>query len=337
MNNNKTKNRVVKTWLAGLAMGALATAATADILVLGGNPPGSVFYTQAQALAATVTKHTEHRVDVLPQPGTVFFPMFGSQEVDLGIASPVEAKLAYDAEAPFTGANRGNGYDMRTVMLGSINLLSLVTRSSDNIESIADLRGRRVVADYGAFAGATKTSLAALANAGLTEDDIRIVRVSSYPEGVRAVMEGRADAAVGSVGSGILQELDAATGARLLPIDPSPDAMARSQAVGPAFVPHQSEAGPVGINEPTYVLSYATTLYARPDMDEQNLRDVLNALWDHADDLPEITRTLSTWTPEGYAHVDAVIPFHDVAIEFYKEKGVWTDELEARQAELLNP
>jgi uncharacterized protein len=31
-----------------------------------------------------------------------------------------------------------------------------------------------------------------------------------------------------------------------------------------------------------------------------------------------------------------VIPFHPVAIEFYKEQGVWTDELQARQEKMLN-
>lgn len=335
MNKKKTLNTLSRT-LIGLLAGASATVATADILVMGGNPAGSLFYTQAQALAATISKHTGDRVDVLPQPGTVFFPMFMTQEADLGIASPVEAKLAYDAEAPFDGANGGDGYAMRTLMLGSINRLSLVTREDDNIESISDLQGRRVVADYGAFAGATKTSLAALANAGLTTDDIRVVRVSSYPEGVRAVMEGRADAAVGSVGSGILQELDASSGAHLLPIDPSSEAMARSQEVGPAFVPYLASAGPVGIDTDTHVLSYATTLYARPDMDEEAILRVMNALWDHADELPGITRTLSTWVPEGYASTDVVIPYHEVAIEFFREKGVWSDELEARQQELLS-
>ena len=62
----------------------------------------------------------------------------------------------------------------------------------------------------------------------------------------------------------------------------------------------------------------------------------MEALWNNADELPAITRTLSTWQPDNYANTDVVIPFHPAAIEFYKEKGVWTDELQARQDELLN-
>jgi len=96
MKNKKTLNILART-LFGLVAGASVSVASAEIIVMGGNPAGSLFYTQAQALAATINKHTGTRVDVLPQPGTVFFPMFMTQEADLGIASPVEAKLAYDA------------------------------------------------------------------------------------------------------------------------------------------------------------------------------------------------------------------------------------------------
>ena len=334
MKNNKILNAILRTSLV-VVMSITTTLASAKIVVMGGNPAGSLFYTQAQVLASTISRYTGYRVDVLPQSGSVFFPMFMTKEVDFGIASPVEAKLAYDAKAPFEGANGGKGYDMRTLMLGSINRLSLVTRESDNIKTIGDLRGLRVVADYGAFAGATKTALAALANAGLTTNDIKIVRVSSYPEGVRAVMEGRADAAVGSVGSGILQELEAQSGARLLPIDPSPEAMARSHELGAAFVVYRANAGPIGLKVDTDVLSYQTTLYARSDMDDKDIKKSMAVLWDHANELPAITRTLSTWKRSRYANTDAVIPFHPAAIEFYREKGVWTDELEAHQQQLL--
>lgn len=332
---SKIKSTWVKHTLMGLALAGTAATASAQFVVMGGNPAGSLFYTQAQALATTINKHTGYRVDVLPQAGSVFFPMFQTQEADIGIASPVEAKLAYDAEAPFEGANGGDGYQMQTLMLGSVNRLSLVTRASDDINSLEELRGRRVVADYGAFAGATKTALAALASAGLTTDDVNVVPVSSYPEGVRAVIEGRADAAVGSVGSGILQELDAAHGARLLPIHTEEAAVARLQEVGPAFVPLEVDAGPVGIDERTAVLSYQTTLYTRLDLEEEVIQNIMEVLWNNADELPAITRTLSTWQPENYANTDVVIPFHPVAIEFYKEQGVWTDGLQARQDEML--
>ena len=55
MNKKKTLNTLSRT-LIGLLAGASATVATADILVMGGNPAGSLFYTQAQALAEELLK-----------------------------------------------------------------------------------------------------------------------------------------------------------------------------------------------------------------------------------------------------------------------------------------
>lgn len=314
---------------------AFATPASADILVMGGNPEGSLFYAQSQAIGSVVTKHTDLRIDVLPQSGTVYFPMFTSKEADIGLASPIEARMAFNAEGAFDGANDGQGYAMKTVMLGSPIRLSLVVRKDAGIESVADLKGKRVVANYGAFAGSSITANAVLANAGLTVEDVQVVNVSSYPEGVRAVMEGRADAAVGSIGSGILQQLNASVGAKILPIDPSEDAMAQSQEIGSAFVPLLVEKGPVGVEEDTYALSYSITIFARPELEDGDVRAFIQAVWDHHEELPGIHRSLATWTPDRFANTNAVIPYHSAAVAFYKEKGVWTEELEAHQKKLL--
>lgn len=328
--------RTLTLALAAIVGIGAAASASAQILVLGGNPPGSLWYAQSQAIATTVNKHTDMRVDVLPQGGSSYFPMFGTDEVDMGLANPIEALFASRAEWPFEGVNNGEGYEMRTVMLGSPISLSLVVREDSDIKTLEDLPGQRVVADYGAFSGATLTGRSVLANAGLTVDDVDLVSVSSYPEGVRAVMEGRADAAVGSIGSGIIQELEAAHGARLLEIDPSDEAMARVREVAPAFVPRMMEAGLPGLKQDQYALSYSTTVFARPNLDEERVHTFIGALWDHYEELKGIHRSLTLWTPDRFASADAVIPYHPAAVEFYREKGVWTDEIEAHNNALLN-
>lgn len=332
-------NKVLRALTLGvsamLASGTMATA-SADILVLGGNPPGSLWYAQAQGLAATASKHSDLRVDVLPQSSTVFFPMFTTAEADMGLVNPVDAKFATEAAGPYEGANRGKGYQMRTVMLGSPIRLSLVTTKDSGINSLKDLKGKRVVANYGAFAGSTITAESTLANAGLTTDDVKVVSVSSYPEGVRALMEGRADAAVGSIGSGILQELDASQGAKVLPIDPSPEAMARTRKIGPAFVPLTVKKGSApGIGEDTPTLSYSTTVVARPDLESKKVVEFIDAIWNNHKELPAIHRSLVTWTPDRFASTQALIPYHPAAVKYYKEKGVWTEEMEKHQAQLL--
>ena len=322
-------------WILVAVLGGASVVASAKIMVLGGNPPGSLWYAQSQALATVVSKHSDLKVDVLPQGSSVFFPMFATQEVDMGLANPTDAKFAMEARWPFEGVNKGKGYRMRAVMLGAPNRLSLVTAEDSGINSLQDLKGKRVVANYGAFSGATITAQSTLANAGLSNDDIEVVNVSSYPEGVRAVIEGRADAAVGSLGSGIVQELDAARGAKFLEIDRSPQAMARTRDVGPAFVPMLVKKGPPGIDQETWLLGYSTTVVARPDLDEQTVMTFIDTVWKHYKELAPIHRSLVNWTPDRFASTEAIIPYHPAAVKYYKQKGVWNDELEKHQAALV--
>ncbi len=44
---------------------------------------------------------------------------------------------------------------------------------------------------------------------------------------------------------------------------------------------------------------------------------------------------LKEWTPDRFVSKEALIPYHPGAIRFYKEKGVWTDEMAKLQEALL--
>ena len=56
----------------GLLFGSYAHA---DRYVLGGNPPGSLFNSIANAIGTVVSQNSENTIDVLPQGGTVYYPM----------------------------------------------------------------------------------------------------------------------------------------------------------------------------------------------------------------------------------------------------------------------
>jgi TRAP transporter TAXI family solute receptor len=327
-----------KSGIIGICAAAIVLisgqAVSAQTVVLGGNPQGSLLYSMSNAIGATVTKHSKLKVDVLPQGATVFYPMMASKEVDFGMVNPMDALSAVKGKPPYDKVTHGKGFPLETLMLGSPIRLSLVTTKGSGIKSVKDLKGKRVVANYGAFASAGLTALSVLANAGLSEKDVDVVTVSSYPEGVRAVMEGRADAATASIGSGIVRELDAAKGAVILPVDPSDAAMARARDVGAAFVKILVKKGPPGILQDTWALSYQIPIVVRSDLDDAKAYEFVKTLWKHYGELKGIFRPLATWTPDRFASTQALIPYHPGAIKFYKEVGAWTDEMAKHQAKL---
>lgn len=318
-----------------LLTSAAATSLARDILVLGGNAPGSLFYAQAQGLAAVITKHGNVKVDVFPQGATFWYPMLGTREVDFGVVSPIDAYLAYRGIAPYDRGTGGAGFAMRTIMLGLSNHLSFVVAKDAHVDTVDDLKGKNVVIDYGAFVAATLSAKAALAAAGMSEDDIRVVRVGGYPQGVRAVIEGRAVGAVGSLGSSIIRELDSARGARFLSIPTTPQAMARVKALAPGFKLVQMSPGPPGIDAETTMLEYKVTLISRADLESASVRTILATLHDHYRELGSIHPTLKRWTPDRFVSSAAVIPYHPAAIDYYREVGLWTAEMDDHQQMLL--
>jgi TRAP transporter TAXI family solute receptor len=316
-------------------LGIVAPASARDILVLGGNPPGSLFYAQAQGLAAVITKHSDVKVDVFPQGATFWYPMLGTREVDFGIVSPIDAYLAYRGMPPYEKSTDGAGFGMRTIMLGLSNNLSIIVAKDANIDTFEDLRGRHVVTNYGAFVAASMTAVAALAAAGMSEDDVRVVMVGGYPQGVRAVIEGRAVGAVGSLGSAVIRELDSARGAKYLSIPSTPEAVARVKTLAPGFDLVRMSPGPPGIEGETTMLEYTVTLISRVDLEPASVQTILRALHENYQELGTIHPTLRRWTPDRFVSRAAVIPYHPAAIDYYRDVGLWSTEMDARQQMLL--
>ena len=306
----------------------------AQRVVLGGNPQGSQLYPISQALSSVVSEHSSLRVDVLPQGGSVLYPMMQTDEVDFALVNPMDALNALKGEGPYNKSSGGLGFPMQLLMLGSPIALSIITASNANINTVADLKGKQVVADYGAFASAGITAQVVLATAGLSLDEVEIVTVSSYPEGVRAVIEGRAVASTGSAGSSIIRELEASRGARFMEITHNFATNQVIKNIGPAFYPFFLEGGQPGAEQSIWVIAYDIPVIVRSNLEDDSAYRFVKAVWDHHEELGRIYAPIESWTPDRFASTKAIIPYHPGAIRFYREQGVWTDEMEAHNNNL---
>ncbi len=321
--------------LAFVATSQVSAKPLPKTIVHGANPPGSLFYILGAGIAKVVTAHTPMKVEVFPQGGTVWYPMLESGEVHFGINVPGDILTAYMGESIYEKPTKGKGFDLRTLMLGSPLQVGLIVPGDSQIMGPKEIKGKRMPVDYGTFYSTTLTALALLANYGLSPTDVKAVPVTSYPSGVRAVIEGRADLAVGSVGSGITRELKTARGARYLDLDTSPEAVARMKKVHPGYYPIKAKAGLVGLAKETVVLGKDITLVCATGLSDDVAYSITKALWENYKELAPVHPRLKFWTPDRFASTRAVVPYHPGSIKWYKEQGVWTKELEEHQKKLL--
>jgi len=309
-------------------------------VTLATNPPGTVFYALASGLAKVVSGATPIQASVQPYTGTsTFIPLINSGELDLGVVNAIDMGLAYQGPQKLKVGGRNpfpHSPDVRLVMRGAPLLTGLLVRKDSPIKTIYDIKGKRMTGEYPAHLAVWFNLFAFLANAGMTWDDVKVVPVPAVNEGVDALVQGRADVSMHALNSAKVKEADAAVGVRHLGLDCSPEATERFRKSVPGYYTTWLKAGSAtGVVEDTCVNIYDIYILTHKRATEQVVTTVLKAIWDNVDKLPPLHPIFKEWTRERAASSDVTIPYHPSAIQFYKERGVWTAKMDEAQKKLL--
>ncbi|MFC1902534.1 TAXI family TRAP transporter solute-binding subunit [Chloroflexota bacterium] len=307
-------------------------------VVFAASTVGSGFYTMAVGLVDVLEMHTSMEVEVQSiGSDPIWLPLFETGKADIGLTNVDAGKEAYLGLGGYEEASGGKGYNFRTIQIGSPLLVSMLVKNDSDIQSIPDLKGKKVPSGFGGFATAIRSMEAFLANGGLTYDDVISVSMTTMygPDAKNAFIEGRADCLLLSLGSGLVAELDASVGVRYLSLDPSPEAIAKLQEHFIAY-PYPVKAGSSpGVREDIHVRAHDVVLIARTTLSDDVVYEITKAIWENHEELFAVHPRFKQWLPERYASTMATFPYHPGAIKFYKEKGVWTSDLEAHQKKLL--
>lgn len=309
------------------------------VLNLATHPLGSKYNALGSGLGAVLSAHLSTEFKVMPTAGpVVWLPMIKTGEVDLGVANNWDTKMGWLAKGPYEKVMGGKGAPIRLLCNGSPNINGVIAAADSGIMKGADIKGKRYVGIFKGSAAITAQAMAALANFGLSPEDVKMISVPGVSHGVKALIEGRADVCGSAViGMGAIVELDAKRGARFLSFDDSPEAAKRYAEIFPA-VPIKVEPGPkkIGIKGPTIMMKYDTYLVGAERLSDQTAYEIVKTLWDYDKELWPINVALKTWTTDLFVTKNATIPYHPGAIKFYKEKGVWNTDMDKVQAKLLS-
>ncbi len=286
---------------------------------------GASGYVEASAVADALGKTFGTRVRLQPSGTSIgrIQPLKERRVSHGWLATEVffAAEGLYEYAAPNWGPQ-----DLRC-LLGRVNSLSIVTTKASGIKTLQDLKGKRyAIAKANTSVNAKVEPI--LDAAGISYKDMNVVEFPSYGASLKALVEGRADAAGAAPTTVTLRELEASPhGISWIELPASDtDLWSKIQRAIPLASPYMEELG-AGMSKenPKAVMGYRypmITVYA--DTKEDEVYAVTKAIIDTYDIYRPATPVMERWeiSKAGAYPMDA--PFHDGAIRYLKEKGVWS-------------
>ena len=90
----------------------------------------------------------------------------------------------------------------------------------------------------------------------------------------------------------------------------------------------------LGLPEPTTMITSDSYLVTHKNANSSDLKAALNALWENDKEVQKAHFSLRGFKNKTAATDLPMLPYHPVAIDFYKSKGIWTDKIAAANAAL---
>jgi len=289
---------------------------------------GSAGYNQAVAMGSALKNNLGVDLRVLPGRNDVARQVpLRDGRVQFSSTGVGASYLAQEGVQEF-GAPEWGPQKVRVLLASNADSnLSIGVAADLGIETMADLEGKRVAWVVGS-PSLNENITALLHFADLTWDDVERVDFPGFGAAWEGIVNDQVDAAFAATTSGQAYQLESSPRGLFWPPTPHDDeeGWQRLKSMPPFFVPNMASQG-AGLSKEAPVESAA---YPYP---------ILHTLDDRkADEVYAMTKAMVETFPmykdaapgnDGWAleqqNLEWVAPYHEGAIRFYKEKGMWTD------------
>ncbi len=338
----------LRRWASTLALAlSLPLSASADykddlprVMVWTAYGTGAAGYAQAAALGGLLKFEAGSNIRILPGRNDVsrMIPLkTGRADYCLcGIASYFGQEGIFLFNKPDWGPQ-----PIRMVLASQgTQSFGLAAAADTGLKHPRDLKGQSVIFIRGADSINMITS-AVLAYGGLTWADVRRVDASGTNEAIEAIINGHADVMPMSTRTPLMERIAASPrGISWLAMPNETEeeqaAWERAKQVIPYYLP-QFETRGAGVSEknPWHGGGYALPILVT---DESRDADEVYALTrfveEHFGEFKNLAPGAEGWELSRQVF-DWVMPYHEGAIRYFREAGVWTDEHEAHNQDLL--
>jgi len=286
-----------------------------------GSPTGT-YYIALTSMASVVSKYNpDIYATAIPGGGSAANARgVGSGKVPISLSTSMVAYFAYTG----TGTFEGEKYPkLRSMALAHPLIVSFIVKSDSDINTIYDLKGKRVAIGE-AGSGDAVAAEVVLKEAGIWDDVIK-VNVGD-PESWNMVKLGTVDAAIHhtSLPNPNLYELSMSTPIKLIEI---PDELAEKiTGKYPYFAKYLGKKDSYnGMGSDVKVLAAPVILITNVDVPEDLVYKFTKTYWEHFDEVKKSAPFLETVNREN-PMAGISIPLHPGAYKYWVEKGVEVPE-----------
>jgi uncharacterized protein len=307
---------------------------------------GSGGYNQAVAIGNALKQRYGVNLRVLPGKSDISrtLPVREGQ-VQFSANGVGGSYLAQEGVFEF-GAKNWGPQPIRGLMLNnSDQVLTVIAAKDSGIKTAADLKGKRVAWVIGS-PSLNQNITAILAFANLTWDDVKKVEFGGFGAAMTGVINGQADAAFASSISGQVYQLAKSPRGLVYPVISHKDKAGweRMNKSAPFFVPTWgTEGADLSKENKVESASYPyPILMSYAQLDANTAYGMTRAMVETFDDYKDAAPGNNGWAIDRQKF-DWVIPFHEGAIKYWRERGLWkpdhqthNDRLIARQKVLAD-
>src|SRR2546423_1127442 len=308
--------------IRALVLLCFAVAAQAQNISIATGGTGGVYYPLGGGMAAVLSKYVSGMQATAEVTGgsVANLQLIGTGKPYLGMTMADAGLDALKGEDKF----KGKPVPIRTLMIMYPNRMHVVSVEGTGVNTIKDLKGKRV--STGSGGSATEVlAFRVIEAAGLDKDrDMKRERLG-VAESVNALKDRKIDAFfwVGGLPTAAVTDLATTPGAKIKLIDHADLVPAMNKKYGKLYVedviPKATYRGMDTDNRQATVMNL---LVAHQSMDDKTAYNIVKAVFEHKDELVRVHKEAENFKLENQKAAATPIPFHPGAAKYFVEKGI---------------
>jgi len=313
---------------------ALANPAQAQLkrITIGSNPSGSVFFLLATGFSKLLQEKLKIKATAQPHSGSsVYLPLMDNGEITLGLNNSMDSVAAYTGKAPFKRTHK----NVRALARVWVIPYGFMVKANSGIKTVADLKGKRVVTDIKSIVSLNMVNRAMLKSAGLSVRDVTELSSGGIVRNIDMIVQGRADAAPAAYSMPAVRKAHATVpgGIAFLRLGGGGnDAFMAKNAPGSRTIVVTPNKRRPMFKTDTLIAAFDTFFNAGKQVSNEDAYRFTKTLYENwkavnKDYPPTRSVKQSALAPASNMH-----PYHDGAIKFYKEVGLWSAANAKQQA-----